>query len=457
MANELSAWFRLEEGHIYLKQVDLEAATSIDGHGYPRIEKAKVDLGKVIERRHNALVLENGYSRIVLLPEMGRLYSLVDKLSGHEQLWTNAVARPLFGQQNDLGWWMVWGGVEYTIPRGEHGTTWALRWSYEIAENSLTRKAVRMSVLDPKTKLRQSLEFSLAPDSAALETVVSIRNESDAVVPFSHWVNPMWAPGGRGELTAKTEFIVPAERMRVAERDFNRWMLGERIQPWRDNPLRLAEHWREIGDLLAVELTNGFYSAFSHEANEGVARVFDLRANPGLDIWTWGYPPPPDRQKEYSLVPNLGYVEMWGGSVPDFRDESLKPLNPGQTVRWVEWMFPYRGTDGLTTASKDLAVNFSFTSISEDEVYLGLCAARRLTNVTLTVLLPDGTSVWSTNSNLFPGRTVQKVFKVPKSKPQQVQFIARIGTETLLRAAAHSAPRVQWNSPFMPQIPGKPN
>ncbi|HYF34222.1 MAG TPA: DUF5107 domain-containing protein, partial [Prosthecobacter sp.] len=356
--------FRLHETTLALAQVDLDAAQSIDASGYPRLDPARVDLTKITERGHRAVILENRYSRVVILPEMGRVISLFDKLSGHEQLWTNRIARPLFNQRNELGWWMVWGGVEYTVPAGEHGTTWALPWQARVIEDTARRKAVFMRVLEPKTKLEQSVLISMVPESAAFEAEIKIRNTSDRVVRFSHWVNPMWSPGGRNELTANTEFIVASEQMLVAERDFTAWMLGHRVQPWRDNPLRFAANWRDIGDLAAVRLTNGFYSAFCHAQNEGVARVFDHRACPGMNIWTWGFPPPPQRQKEYSLTPNLGYVEMWGGTVPDFSDAALKPIGPGESVTFTEWMYPYRQTGGLTVATKDLAAKFHFTDAS---------------------------------------------------------------------------------------------
>src|SRR5438552_3551324 len=99
--------------------------------------------------------------------------------------------------------------------------------------------------------------------------------------------------------------------MMVADRDFNHWMLGAKEQEFERNPLRFAENWRSVGDLLARNLTAGFYGAYSHESDEGLVRVFDPIITPGMDIWTWGFPPPPERQRQYSLTPNLGYVEMW--------------------------------------------------------------------------------------------------------------------------------------------------
>jgi hypothetical protein len=365
---------------ISLRQIDLSPALYHDTNGYPRLDFAKLpaDQRQIIARDHRAYVLENEFLRLTLLPEMGRVYSLVNKLTGHEQFWTNAVAKPI-GANNDTGWWMVWGGIEYTLPRGEHGTTWALPWSHEIVENSPERKAVRMSVIEPVTRIEQRLTISLRPRQVFFETEILLRNSGVAPALYSHWMNPMWAPGGRGELTPETELIVPCTAMIVLDRNFNQWMLGERVQEFEYNPLRFVKHWRSMGDLLAERLTAGFYSAFSHEANEGVVRVFDPRKTPGMDIWTWGFPPAPQHQQEFSQLPNLGYVEMWGGTARDYSDEARQVLRPSET-RWKEWIYSYNGIEGLTHADREFAVNFL---VHSNRVHLGIFATRDLDGVDL--------------------------------------------------------------------------
>src|SRR2546425_9727448 len=238
--------FVFVQTNITIKQVDVSAARYEDSRGYPRLDASRLNLARprVVERAHAAIFLENAYLRVVLLPEMGRVYSLFSKITAHEQLWINPVAKPLIGQQNDTGWWMAWGGVEYTLPRGEHGTTWALRWTYRIAEDSALRKAVVMTVLEPVTKLREDLEIVIYPDRAFYEANITIANTGDAEARFGHWINPMWAPGGRGEVTPETELIVPCTAMVVVDRNFNRWMLGGQMPDFERNPLRWVKHWR---------------------------------------------------------------------------------------------------------------------------------------------------------------------------------------------------------------------
>lgn len=422
--------FTLKQQEIRLKQVDLRDATQLDKLGYPRLIPSKVDLGRVVELPHKAIFLENRFVRVILLPEKGRIYSLFDKISGQEQLWTNSVARPLFNQQNTLGWWMVWGGVEFTVPAGEHGTTWALPWSYGIEENSEERKTVKMEVVEPETRLRQTVTVSLFPEDGAVESQISVLNTSTKPVRFSHWVNPMWAPGGRGEITPRTEFIVPTERMQIPDRDFNRWMEPFRDEPWRSNPLRFAENWKSIGDLLTDRMTEGFFAAFSHEANTGMARVFDPEAQPGMDIWTWGHAPPPERQRQYSLVPNAGYVEMWGGNVRAFTADALQTLEPGKTFRTTEWMYSFRNTQGLMAATRDLAANLV---LSEGSVEIYLCPVRVQRGVTVSLVEnPTGKKMWSSVVDLDPATVLHETVHASKPRAGTLQLTVTRGGEVLL-------------------------
>lgn len=447
--------FALRTNSISIRQVDLTGALRIDDRGYPKLDPAKLDMAnpRIVERTHAAVILENRYIRVVLLPEMGRVYSLVSRATGHEQLWVNPIAKPLLGQHNDTGWWMVWGGVEYTIPRGEHGTTWALPWQWEVSANTARRKAVRMTVVEPQTRLRQSLEIAITPDSAAYEANIRITNTGEREVRFSHWMNAMLAPGGRGEVTANTELVIPCESMLVPDRDFNQWMLGERVQDFERNPLRWVKHWRSIGDLLATNLTHGFYGAFSHDTNEGVARVFDPQVTPGMDIWTWGYPPPPSRQREYCLEPNLGYVELWGGTVRDFSDAALRPLKAGGSLEWKEWMFPFHGIGGLTFANREVALRCELDGETR-KLKLGVFAVQPLPGVTVEVSC--GRQVmFSQRTDLKPGTPWEKELRVPvhldilQSRPA---VTVRQGKRTLLNCEARPVLPILWGGPYLPEV-----
>jgi hypothetical protein len=370
--------FRLEETEIVIPQVDYEGAIKHKPNDpLPYLDFDEVQWDRVVEKRHRAVMLENEYLHVTILPEMGRVYSMVFKPTGSETLWQNDIVRP--GRaNNETGWWLWLGGIEYTLPKDEHGTTWALPWKYSILEDGPKRKALRMEVVEPGTGLVESISFSIYPGIAYLEAEILIRNPGADRVEFAHWVNPMWVPGGENELTDNTEFILPTEQILVEER----WQknLGPSPQPWPENPLRFIRNWK-VGDIMADGLEAGFFGAYSHDAEEGVVRVFDPLKNPGVDIWTYGFRP--NGIPMGSGRPNKGYVEIWGGTVKHFPHERT-PLDAGSHIHWTEWIYPFQKTSGVTLANENASVNFLVTT-DWRTARISICPTRSIDNASVEV------------------------------------------------------------------------
>jgi hypothetical protein len=293
---------------------------------------------KIVHAKWKGIEIENEHFRVQLIPSMGRVHSFVHKATGNEQLWINPCALPL-GANNDTGFWMTWGGIERVLPRREHGTTHALGWKYAVEEDNTDRKTVHCEVTEPITGIHHELVFAVYDELPYLETTIVLTNRSDAAQSFSHWTTTVLAPGGKGEVTPKTELILPADRFRPDDRDFNDWML--KLEMASDmSPLRFVENWKSIGDLMTSPLKRPYYAVYSHEADEGIVHTFDLKATPTVDIWGWGYHPTEDRQKEFTVdLPNKGYIEFWNGNASSFKEEGLKQLERGAEMRWVERTF----------------------------------------------------------------------------------------------------------------------
>ena len=347
-----TSFLQLEEKLLVIQQVDYESGIYYRSESpLPYLDFKKVGWDRIIPKEHKAIVMENQFVSITILPEMGRIYSMIYQPTGHETLWRNDIIRP-GGANNELGWWLWIGGIEYTLPKDEHGTSWALMWDYEILKNTETCKTLRMQVKEPTSGLYHQINLSLVANSSALKSDISIWNPTPETVNFAHWVNPMWAPGGKNELTDQTEFLIPTKQVLIAER----WQknLGPSPQPWTENPLRYIYNWPKMGDLMADGLDAGFYGVYSHEEEEGVVRVFDPDINPGVDIWTYGFNP--DDVPMGSGKKNKGYAEIWGGTVKHFPDETA-PLPANGTVSWSEWIYPFQKTKGLSIATENIALH----------------------------------------------------------------------------------------------------
>ena len=417
---------RLTQTQITILQVDYEPALHMGADGLPRLDLKVVAWDRVVERTHTAVILESEYLRVTLLPEMGRVYSMVYGPTGHETLWRNDVVRP-GGANNATGWWLWIGGIEYTLPGEEHGNTWALPWDWEILEDGPHRKAVRVQVVEPTTGLRESIDFGVESGSAALEAVVRIWNPTEKSVDFAHWVNPMWAPGGRNELTDHTELIIPTEHVLIPQR----WQqnLGPSPQRWRTSPLRFLVNWPGMGDLMADGLTAGFYGVYSHDEEEGVVRVFDPVVNPGVDVWTYGFHPHDIPMG--SGAPNNGYAEMWGGTVRTFPDERA-PLPAGQSVTWTEWIYPFQRTGGLTFADRSLAARCQFNP-ENGKLEVWISPVRRLVDAVLEVMVGGQTVARRPFAATPAAPWFQSFELIPEVKLAQIHVVVREGEREVSR------------------------
>ena len=146
--------------------------------------------------------------------------------------------------------------------------------------------------------------------------------------------------------------------------------------------MRFFRNWQNSGDLLAWNVEEGFYSAFSHEKNEGILRVFPIDINPGCNIWTFGFEPEVRRRINFSgSETHNGYVEMWGGITHGFNN--YYSLGPGETLSWTEWMYPYINTGGLHYADNEFAVTFFDKGSGSFEV--NLCPGGEIKGLELEV------------------------------------------------------------------------
>ena len=144
-----------------------------------------VNFSRIVNKTHVSVTLENEHLRVIVLPEMGRVYRIISKRTGHDVLWRNDVATP-GGANNKLGWWLWIGGIEYTLPGEEHGYTWAIPWKWKIKENSTSRKAIQLTVKEPSTGLVERLTLSLGLRCASLRADIDITNPGVDPTKFAH-------------------------------------------------------------------------------------------------------------------------------------------------------------------------------------------------------------------------------------------------------------------------------
>ena len=148
-----------------------------------------------VNKTYTRLTLENDWLRVSLLPELGgRVYEMIYKPTGNNELYRNDVIKPTHWGPGEQGWWLAAGGIEWGLPVEEHGYESAISWMYAVITGT-TGITVTLRDSTQPDRLRAAISVFLPNDRAVL--IIRPRLENDRSVPldFKWWINAMLAPG----------------------------------------------------------------------------------------------------------------------------------------------------------------------------------------------------------------------------------------------------------------------
>jgi len=155
------------------------------GHIYP-YPLYDVLTDNKVDKKYNALELENDFVKICVLPEIGgRIFSATDKTNNYEYFYRQSVVKPaLIGM---LGAWIS-GGVEWNVPH-HHRASSFMPIDWKTTENIDGSKTIWIGETEFRHRLKWSVGLTLHPDSSLLEAKVRIMNRSPLIQSFLYWAN----------------------------------------------------------------------------------------------------------------------------------------------------------------------------------------------------------------------------------------------------------------------------
>ncbi len=377
---------------------------------YPRLDFDR--LGLPTPRTYRAVILENTFTRLVLLPELGgRIYQWVDKVSGRALLYQNPVIKPT--RWGHRGWWIGAGGFEWAFPVDEHGFNEYVPWDYRI--NSDPQWAsVTMARTDERTGLRAEVTVSLDATHPYFTVAPRLTNPTAGMQRYQLWLNAMLSPGGN-RVSPTTRWVWPSDSLTVHSSADETAFPAGREMAWplaggRD--LRSYSNWPAYLGFFGVP-QRGFMGVYDAEIGVGIVRVFPadeargtkLFAAPGLDPRLW-------------TDDDSTYLELWGGATSDFN--TYAELAPGQSVGWTERWYATGPIGPVTWASDDLALGLE---VGAEEVTLGVAAMIGVQGQLL--LRRDGVLVNRWTVRLAPGQSAATQWRVatPATSRWQVQLV----------------------------------
>jgi len=350
------------ETQITLNSYGWEQALRPSDPGAPYYPYHSLDMGAVgppETRTYTAVILENSYTRITVLPYLGgRILRWEDRLTGQKLTYENPVIMPVNANWGYRGWWLATGGVEWAFPVEEHGLNEYLPWEYELLSGDNWR-GVRVWHTDWRTGMLIEITLQLYGGDNSLVITPRISNPTAEAQPLMFWINAMLTLSGNNAPSPTLRFWIPTDRMKIHS-------TGDPLFPdprshiswpvFSGRNFSYYYEWRHYLGIFATQ-TQGAMGAYDEGSDLGIVRTYPPATPQGVKLFCLGELP-----SDIFTVDGSRYFELWGGYNRSFFPEDYVGLLAGQTLTWNERWYAVHGIGGLAWANAELAAAFKQTS-----------------------------------------------------------------------------------------------
>ena len=294
-------------------------------------------LDKSEDRTYQAMILENDYLKIMILPELGgRVHRAYDKINKRDFVYFNHVVKPaLVGL---LGPWIS-GGIEFNWPQHHRPTTF-MGVDHSSRVNADGSAIVIVGEREPMHGLSITTEFTLFPDKALLQIKSRVYNGNDTPRSFLWWSNPAVKGGDDHQSIFPPDVTAVYDHGKRAVIDFpiahgEYYKVkydGVDISRYRNLPVPTS--------YMAWKSNYNFVGAYSHDEQGGLLHVADHHVSRGKKQWTWGngdFGQAWDRNLTDSDGP---YIELMTGVYTDNQPD-FTWLDAGEEKEFVQNFLPY--------------------------------------------------------------------------------------------------------------------
>jgi tetratricopeptide (TPR) repeat protein len=378
-------------------------------------------------REYRALMLENPYLRVMVLPELGgRVWSLYDKIGERECLHQPPSIKPaLIGL---TGAWIA-GGIEFNFPIGHRYTTHQPVWytlSYPKEEGD--KATIWIGEICRRSRMMWMVGISLYPDTAFMETDIRLFNRTELKKRFYFWTN--CAVSAHEEW----QWILPASSVRNWEGDLSEARATLPFPVTDDGTdLSLYRSYDRASSVFAHDSRGDFFGGYDLREDTGLLHVANPRDACGRKLFTWGTADDGAVWAERLDDRGVPYVEIQTGR---FEDQSIWHWIPPHSLEcWQEAWYPIRGLQGtVSAASRDGALSVQLLG-QQLQVRFHSTAPRPDHRL---ILQYGEDVVHEQRVDLYPERTGNWQFTLPQPAQLPLKVLIATGArDTILEAIAN--------------------
>ena len=343
----------LEKNPLFIEKRAYQGST---GKVYPvpiceSISEVKEDVD------YRAVILENDYLYIMILPELGgRIQRALDKTNHYDFIYYNRVIKPaLVGL---AGPWIS-GGIEFNWPQHHRPSTF-MPVDYSCAENADGSATVVLGETDRINGTKGNTSVTLYPDKAYIEIRGRLFNPTDYPQTFLWWANPAVS------VNDNTFSVFPPDVNAVMDH-------GKRAVS--TFPIATGEYYKadysagvDISRYRNIRVPTSYMAAhsdfdfvgnFDEGRDAGLLHVADHHVSPGKKQWTWGCG---DFGKVWdkNLTDEDGpYIELMTGVYCDNQPD-FAWLKPQEEKSFVQYFMPYKTVGRVSNATRDIVLGVDF-------------------------------------------------------------------------------------------------
>ena len=354
-----------------------------------------------VDRPWEAVHLENGYVRLMVLPEIGgRIHVGLDRTNGYDFFYRQNVIKPaLVGL---LGPWIS-GGVEFNWPQHHRPSSFMpVDWAVEDLPDG--GRTVWCSEHEPMGRMKGMHGVTLRPGSSVVEVRARLFNRAPDVRTFLWWAN-VCARAHEGYQS----FFPPDVRYVFdhAKRAVSTFPVARGLYYGVDYGARPADEadlswYKNIPvptSYMATGTRGDFFGGYDHRAGAGFVHWADHDISPGKKQWTWGngeFGYAWDRELTDADGP---YVELMAGVYTDNQPD-FSFLMPYETKAFTQYWYPLQRIGPAQAASVDGALSLG---VDAGLARVGVAVTRDRPNAKVQ-LMSGRVLLWERTADLAPDR-----------------------------------------------------
>jgi tetratricopeptide (TPR) repeat protein len=338
--------------------------------------------------QYESLMLENEYLRAEFLPELGgRIWSAYDKMAGREIFYHPTVIKP--ARYNQRGGWPV-GNLELYGPFDAHMLTWPGEpWAWALQRHNDGSATVVLSHVDHFFRDKISLEVTLRPGRAFLETTIRLENKNLIPNRYMLWTNAGVAA------TEGSRFVYPMTRTIGHDSSaLDTWPIVNGVDlSWNRNNKNML-------GVFGLDIYDNFMSIYDYKSDYGTICCKNRLVARGMKTWTFGSGLTALRHMAVYTDNDGLYMETQSGRF--IWDGNYEFIDPGKTDGWTEYWYGAGKLGGLTTATRDVAAFLELPKQRPGTAELSVVPTGAFPRATLE-LLAGGKAIWSSTQDLAVG------------------------------------------------------